>query len=88
MKPELCLRAIRKALSDSQFKKINTDDLNIICKFLNVFYGNENEIKEMVLSIINAGKNENLCDFANLLLKININQKYGELTKNEVIEIN
>ena len=46
--------------------------MNIICKFLVKFVDRESEIKEMVLNIINAGKNMDFADFANLLLKINI----------------
>jgi hypothetical protein len=41
----------------------------------------------MVLNIINAGRNENLCDFANLLLKINLREKYGDLKKEPVVEL-
>ena len=87
LNPELCISAIRKGLDDGQFKKINQDDVNIICKFLIIFVENENEIKEMVLNIINAGKNLNFADFATLLLKIKIKEKYGQLEKNS-IEIN
>ena len=61
--------------------------MNIICKFLVKFVDRESEIKEMVLNIINAGKNMDFADFANLLLKINISDKYEQLEK-EIIEIN
>jgi|LauGreDrversion4_2_1035121.scaffolds.fasta_scaffold399467_2 hypothetical protein len=58
-----------------------------MCKFLAKFYKEEYEIKEMVINIINSGRNANVCDFANLLLKINLREKYGDLKKEPVVEL-
>ena len=89
LNPQLCESSLRKALKDVQFRMITDYDLDIICKYLVAFHKKENEVKEMVVNIIHAGKNDKIADFANLMLKINILEKYGQVQNStEVIEIN
>jgi hypothetical protein len=89
LNPSGCLNVIRQAMKSFNSKKILDDDINIACKFMTIFFNEEDKVRELVVNLIHAGRNDDhLKDFSLLLIKINIKLKYGELAKEEnAIEI-